>query len=493
MPEPGLRSVRGVIGGTPSAPGTLTATISVADTSHPEQPVSKSFSFAINRAPLLIMTPSPLPDVQIDVPYSAQLVASGGLTPYNWAVTGLPPGLTIDQSSGLISGMTSVPASLNLTATVTDYTGTSTSKQLQLFIGTGAGSGVITVSSLTVGQNLQVPVTITLTPAPTSNVTINIVSSSPNLMLGSPDVGGSSSLEAMISSGTNTISTYAKALTGSGTATITARIAGYREGSGTVTFAPSGFVLAGPNGIGASFDAYQRGSTTLTVHVGELDSSGLFVKSSEIRGGYSISVPIASSATNVGTVSPESVTFSGGMSNATATFQASSTVLGATTLTVGSPYPFATPATGASLVATVKASGIIPCNPTTGVTVGKNLQARCTVSLTSRTTAPVPVTITSSDDSRLKFSTTPNGPTSKVITFTIPASQIESPDFYVHAYADTGSAPYTAAATGYGSIQAPVNFARSGLVIVTPGGANRGKSRKDASNENSSLYRGLFR
>lgn len=45
-----------------------------------------------------------LGDVTKEVPFTALLTVKGGLPPYTWSATGLPPGLMIDASTGMISG-----------------------------------------------------------------------------------------------------------------------------------------------------------------------------------------------------------------------------------------------------------------------------------------------------------------------------------------------------------------------------------------------------
>lgn len=51
-----------------------------------------------------------LGEVTKEVPFTALLSAKGGLPPYSWSASGLPPGLSIDSSTGMISGKVSKDA-----------------------------------------------------------------------------------------------------------------------------------------------------------------------------------------------------------------------------------------------------------------------------------------------------------------------------------------------------------------------------------------------
>ena len=84
---------------------------------------SASLTFTIV-APLSITTAS-LPGGNIGVAYSATLVAAGGTTPYTWSITAgtLPAGLTLNGSTGVISGTPTAAGSSSFTVQVTDATG----------------------------------------------------------------------------------------------------------------------------------------------------------------------------------------------------------------------------------------------------------------------------------------------------------------------------------------------------------------------------------
>lgn len=108
----------GAISGTPTATGTSTFTIEVADSEKPSQSASRSFTVTVVNQ--FRSTTSSLASAKVGQPYSAQLTAAGGVTPYVWSLTGtLPPGLTL-TSSGLISGTPTSTGVFPLTAQVVD-------------------------------------------------------------------------------------------------------------------------------------------------------------------------------------------------------------------------------------------------------------------------------------------------------------------------------------------------------------------------------------
>ncbi len=101
---PGLTFDSGnmVLTGTPSAPGSFTITLEVRDAAG--LTATKSFPITISAAALTLTTSRQFSDAAWNTPYSQTLEATGGVPPYTWSANGLPAGLTINTSSGLISG-----------------------------------------------------------------------------------------------------------------------------------------------------------------------------------------------------------------------------------------------------------------------------------------------------------------------------------------------------------------------------------------------------
>jgi hypothetical protein len=83
--------------------------------------VMGSTTLTVQAVPLAI-TAASLPTGTVSVAYSATLTASGGTLPYTWLVSsgGLPAGLTLNSSSGAITGTPTTAGALSFTAKVTD-------------------------------------------------------------------------------------------------------------------------------------------------------------------------------------------------------------------------------------------------------------------------------------------------------------------------------------------------------------------------------------
>lgn len=72
-------------------------------------------------SPLQITTQSPVPSARVNTPYTTNLTASGGIPPYSWSASTLPPGLVLSPA-GILSGTPSccIGGTSSFTAAVSD-------------------------------------------------------------------------------------------------------------------------------------------------------------------------------------------------------------------------------------------------------------------------------------------------------------------------------------------------------------------------------------
>lgn len=122
-----IDSLTGTISGVPTAAGTYTAVVTVTDAGGGS--VTKNFSIKVYD-PVVIATPT-VSNAIVLKPYSLTLTATGGnttaTTKYSWSVpSGMPPGLSIGQGSGIISGTPSTSGVYQFTVTAKDMDGRTT-------------------------------------------------------------------------------------------------------------------------------------------------------------------------------------------------------------------------------------------------------------------------------------------------------------------------------------------------------------------------------
>lgn len=112
------------ITGTPIAPSNASVIVRVTDTFGftAELP----FTFDVRAAPILTAGP---PRGMVGKAYSYTLSGSGGFPPYTFAASNLPPGLTLNTSTGLISGTPTTAGTHTPTFTLTDALGNTVSHQ----------------------------------------------------------------------------------------------------------------------------------------------------------------------------------------------------------------------------------------------------------------------------------------------------------------------------------------------------------------------------
>jgi len=116
-----LNATTGSLSGTPTTAGTSTFTLAVSDSSKPIQSKTEQISLIV--APAVFSFESiPLPSGQVNVGYNSALTATGGIWPYHWKISSgnLPTGVTLNASTGTLSGIPTTAGTSAFTVAVTD-------------------------------------------------------------------------------------------------------------------------------------------------------------------------------------------------------------------------------------------------------------------------------------------------------------------------------------------------------------------------------------
>ena len=111
----------GIISGAPTMAGTFTFTVTATDINN--CPGSRQYTIVIpGVCPLISVNPLTLPNAALGQPYNQTISATGGAAPYSFAITAgaLANGLSLNASSGVISGTPSTSGAFNFTVSATD-------------------------------------------------------------------------------------------------------------------------------------------------------------------------------------------------------------------------------------------------------------------------------------------------------------------------------------------------------------------------------------
>jgi hypothetical protein len=361
-----------------------------------------------------------------------------------------------------------------LTSSTTNVAG---SPQTPGRTGNGIGLGHLSLNSTSLGANLEVLATGSLDVPPPNPLSVTITSNDPTKLLLLPfatDPSGASlgvdhftafiPAEKGLAGDFGFPGFWIQALASSGTATITVSAPNYQSAVATVTLTPSGFVLNGPRGPGANFNASIGSDASVTVSPVQLDSFGNPLSTSQVlRGGSLVSVKVNSASASVGTILNNSaVVLPGAGTSSAVAFHP--LAAGSSVLSITPPSGFTSPASGARLTATVRVPSI-SLNP---VTVGFNQRTLGVGQLSQGPTSALNVTVTSSDPAKVLLTTDPAQIGASSVTLPVAAGATALPPFYIQALASSGAVTLTANAPGYSSGTGSVALTASAFILAGP-------------------------
>jgi len=120
-----MNATSGALYGTPTASGTFNSTVTVKDSSSPQQTASKVLTLSVSASSQAISITSTgfSPSIAtVGTGYSAQqaMAAAGGTLPYIWSISGQPNGMSMNATTGALYGTPTVSGTFDVAVTVKD-------------------------------------------------------------------------------------------------------------------------------------------------------------------------------------------------------------------------------------------------------------------------------------------------------------------------------------------------------------------------------------
>jgi hypothetical protein len=460
----------GDITGTPTSVGNSSFTVKVSDSSSPAQSATVSLSITVTGGTLQISTSS-LPNGQTGTAYSATLSASGGTSPYTWAVSAgsLPAGLSLN-SAGQISGNPTTTGTSSFTLRVTDSSSPAqaTTANFSITITSSVTPVQITTTSLPGGKTGTSYSTTLAATGGTAPYTWSIVSlslpaglslSSSGQISGTPTTAGNSSFTVKVTDSSSPVQ--------NATAVFGIDI----SSSVTPVEITTSSLPNGKTGVSYGADLAASGGTTpysWSISSGSLpagltlSSSGLISGTPTTAGTSSFTVKVTDSSspsqvttanlsiTVTASVTPVQITTSSLAGGQTGT--AYSSTLSAS----GGTTPYSWSISSGSLPAglTLNSSGQISGTPTTAGTSSFTVKVNDSSSPAQTATASLSITITTSvTPVVITTASLPGGKTSTAYSSTLSASG--------------GTTPYSWSISS-GSLPAGLTLSASGQISGTP-------------------------
>ncbi|RZM25560.1 MAG: hypothetical protein EOO88_18855, partial [Pedobacter sp.] len=122
----------GSVAGTPSTAGDYTFSVTATDS----QGCAVTANYTLTVTPALVLPPATLPNGVVGTTYPVQTIpaANGGTTPYTYAATNLPPGLSFDETTRQVSGTPTQVGTFIVPVVATDANGNSVSRDYTIVV-----------------------------------------------------------------------------------------------------------------------------------------------------------------------------------------------------------------------------------------------------------------------------------------------------------------------------------------------------------------------
>ncbi|HWB32277.1 MAG TPA: putative Ig domain-containing protein [Acidobacteriaceae bacterium] len=214
-------SPAGVVSGTPTATGNYSFTAKVVDSGNPVQSQSVALSISVAATPLAIASTS-FPQGTYGRPYAQSLQASGGTQGYTWSIVSgsLPAGLTLNSSTGAISGIPTGTSS-TFTASVKDSSNPTELASKSMSISVSAAPLTITAAALpSIGAGSAYSQTLLATGGTTpykwvissGQLPAGLTLSTTGVISGTTSIGGTATFTATVTDSSNPIQSASVAM-----------------------------------------------------------------------------------------------------------------------------------------------------------------------------------------------------------------------------------------------------------------------------------------
>ena len=214
-----LNASTGAVTGIPTVSGTSSFTVQVTDANNVK--ITKALSIVINAGTLTITTAS-LPDSYVSSSYSQTLTASGGSTPFTWSISSgtLPAGLSLNATSGGITGTPTTSGTKTFTVQVKDSGARTATKSLSIAVDAALAISTTSLSAGYVGVAYSQALTGTGGKTPYSwSISSGAlpaglsISASTGAISGTPTTGGNGTFTVQLKDANNVMTTKSFTLT----------------------------------------------------------------------------------------------------------------------------------------------------------------------------------------------------------------------------------------------------------------------------------------